>query len=87
MSFLPIGLLGLALLQTTSLNNQLEAYQRAQALLLLEDMANRIRVNSVAARDTDAPVSGRRSDPALPEEDCSTVSRMMQVNDGRAGFV
>ncbi len=28
---LAVGLLGLALLQTTSLNNQLEAYQRAQA--------------------------------------------------------
>ena len=47
---LAVGLLGLALLQTTSLSNQLEAYQRAQAMLLLEDMANRIRVNSAAAR-------------------------------------
>jgi type IV pilus assembly protein PilV len=47
---LAVGLLGLALLQSTSLNNQLEAYQRAQAMLLLEDMSNRIRVNSVAAR-------------------------------------
>lgn len=47
---LAVGLLGLALLQSTSLNSQLEAYQRAQAMLLLEDMANRIRVNSAAAR-------------------------------------
>ncbi len=47
---LAVGLLGLALLQTTSLSNQLEAYHRAQAMLLLEDMANRIRVNSVAAK-------------------------------------
>jgi len=47
---LAVGLLGLALLQMKSLNNQLEAYQRAQALLLLEDMSNRIRVNSAAAR-------------------------------------
>jgi type IV pilus assembly protein PilV len=44
-----IGLLGLASLQLASLNNQLEAYQRAQALLLIEDMANRMRVNPVAA--------------------------------------
>jgi len=47
---LAVGLLGLALLQSTSLANQLEAYQRAQALLLLEDMSNRIRVNSAAAK-------------------------------------
>jgi type IV pilus assembly protein PilV len=45
-----IGLLGLAGMQMTSLNNQLEAYQRAQALLLIEDMANRIRANATAAR-------------------------------------
>jgi type IV pilus assembly protein PilV len=47
---LAIGLLGLAGLQMTSLNNQLEANQRAQVLLLLEDMSNRIRVNSAWAR-------------------------------------
>jgi len=47
---LAVGLLGLAGLQVTSLNNQLESYQRAQALLLLEDMANRIRANADAAR-------------------------------------
>lgn len=46
---LAIGLLGLALLQTTSLNNQLESYHRAQALLMLEEMSNRIRVNTVGA--------------------------------------
>ena len=44
-----IGLLGLATLQVTSLNNQMEAYQRTQALMMLEDMANRIRSNSAAA--------------------------------------
>lgn len=48
---LAIGLLGLGLLQATSLNNQLEAYHRAQAMLLLEEMSNRIRVNSQAALD------------------------------------
>lgn len=47
---LAVGLLGLALLQSTSLSNQLESLQRAQAMLLLEDMANRIRVNNAAAR-------------------------------------
>jgi len=47
---LAIGLLGLAGLQITSLNNQLEAYQRAQALLLLNDMGGRIRGNATNAR-------------------------------------
>ncbi len=46
---LAIGLLGLGLLQVTSLNNQLEAYHRAQANMMLEEMSNRIRVNSNAA--------------------------------------
>ena len=46
-----IALLGLAGLQVTSLNNQLESYQRAQAMLLLEDMANRIRANNAEARN------------------------------------
>lgn len=45
-----IGLLGLASLQMTSLNNQHEANQRTQAVLLIEDMANRIRSNATAAR-------------------------------------
>jgi type IV pilus assembly protein PilV len=50
---LAVGLLGLALLQTNALNNQLEAYQRTQALLSLEDMSNRIRANAANARDGD----------------------------------
>ncbi len=45
-----IGLLGLAGLQMTSLQSQLEAYQRAQAVMLAEEMANRIRSNAPAAR-------------------------------------
>ena len=47
---LSVGLLGVAGLQLTSLQNQLEAYQRAQAILLVEDMASRIRANAPAAR-------------------------------------
>jgi type IV pilus assembly protein PilV len=72
-----IGLLGLARLQMTSLNNQLEAYQRAQALFLLDEMANRIRVNSVAARagayaDTTAGSEIGRADP--DDEDCTLLT-------------
>lgn len=47
---LAVGLLGLAGLQARTLNGQFEAYQRAQAMLLAEDMAARIRSNPSAAR-------------------------------------
>jgi len=69
---LAIGLLGLALLQTTSLNNQLESYQRAQALLLLEDMANRVRVNSLAARAGAYPDGDQYG--LLVEADCNLLT-------------
>jgi type IV pilus assembly protein PilV len=65
---LAVGLLGLALMQMTSLSNQLESYQRAQAMLSLEDMANRIRVNSVAARAGDYPDGDQYG--LLDEEAC-----------------
>lgn len=45
-----VGLLGLAGLQTRAQQAELEAYQRAQALVLLQDMAHRIRSNRQAAR-------------------------------------
>ena len=54
-----IGMLGLARLQMTTLNNQFEAYQRARALLLTEDLASRIRVNSTRARAGDYPAGTR----------------------------
>jgi type IV pilus assembly protein PilV len=66
---LAVGLLGLALMQMTSLSNQLESYQRAQAMLSLEDMANRLRVNSVAARAGDYPDGDQYG--LLDEEDCT----------------
>ena len=42
---LTTGLLGLAGLQLRLQRAEMEAYQRTQALMLLEDMANRIAVN------------------------------------------
>lgn len=42
---LSIGLLGMAGLQSRLQMSEMEAYQRAQALLLLNDMANRIATN------------------------------------------
>jgi type IV pilus assembly protein PilV len=67
---LAVGLLGLAGLQVTSLNNQMESYQRAQAMLMLEDMANRIRSNAAAAK---VGAYGEGNDYGLQgEDDCSS---------------
>ncbi|MCQ4347664.1 type IV pilus modification protein PilV [Pseudomonas stutzeri] len=49
---LAIGLLGLAGLQTRMLTTELESFQRSQALVLAQDMVNRINANRVAARSS-----------------------------------
>lgn len=46
---LSIGLLGLASLQAASLRNNYSSYMRTQALLLANDMADRIRANPTGA--------------------------------------
>lgn len=43
---LSVGLLGLAALQTRANQAEVESYQRAQAMLLANDIADRIRANS-----------------------------------------
>lgn len=57
---LAIGLLGLAGLQSRLQASEMEAYQRAQALILLEDMASRITTNRANAlnyvTDTASPL-------------------------------
>lgn len=46
---LMLGLLGLVGLMVTSQRSQLESYQRVQAMLILQDMVNRINTNRKAA--------------------------------------
>ncbi|MCO6413924.1 MAG: type IV pilus modification protein PilV [Thiogranum sp.] len=46
---LSIGLLGLASLQANGLKNNYGAYARSQAIILANDMADRIRANPTAA--------------------------------------
>ena len=46
---LAIGLLGLAGLQARLQSSEMEAYQRSQALILLNDMASRVTTNRVNA--------------------------------------
>ncbi|WP_292914734.1 type IV pilus modification protein PilV [Nitrosomonas sp.] len=49
MVILAVGLLGLAGLQIRLQSSELESYQRTQALILLEDMTNRISTNRANA--------------------------------------
>jgi len=49
MGIVAIGLLGLAALQTTAQQAELESYSRAQALALLQDMVERINANRYSA--------------------------------------
>ncbi len=44
-----VGLLGLAAMQSRAQQTELEAYQRAQAIALMQDMVNRIEANREAA--------------------------------------
>jgi type IV pilus assembly protein PilV len=52
MLILAIGLMGLAGLQARMVATELEAYQRAQALMIAHDMANRLRANPNGARQS-----------------------------------
>ncbi len=74
---LAIGLLGLAGLQIRLQLSEMEAYQRAQAMILLEDMANRVAVNRNFAADY---VTG--SDTPLGSAiDCPTAVATQQERD------
>ena len=48
-AILMIGLLGLAALQTNATIAEMEAYQRSQALVLVQDLADRIAANKTNA--------------------------------------
>lgn len=71
---LMVGLLGLAGLMVQSQRSEVESYQRVQALILLQDMANRINANRKAAScypftnnvATGAPYLGATSTLATP---------------------
>jgi type IV pilus assembly protein PilV len=83
-----VGLMGLAGLQMTSLNSQFESYQRAQALLLVEDMSNRLRANTVAARAGAYPEGAAYG--LGTDEDCTTLTvtaerDLCEWNDAVAG--
>jgi type IV pilus assembly protein PilV len=70
-----IGLLGVATLQTRTYAVESESYQRAQAAILLEDMANRIRANHVAAADYVAESLGEGE-----VEDCADLASIAETD-------
>ena len=72
---LSIGLLGLAALQANGLRSNFGAYARSQAVILANDMTDRIRANPTAAgaaglyNNINAPVA----DPGCLLADCTTA--------------
>jgi type IV pilus assembly protein PilV len=80
---LSIGLLGLAGLQMTGLQNNQSAYYRTIAMQQAYDMADRIRANPVAqeAGDYDS-ISGTPSDPGCISSGCTPTE--MQEYDAHA---
>ena len=82
MVIIAFGLLGMAGLQTRMQMSELESYQRSQALLLLNDMANRIAANRNNAASyviaATAPLGAGSSNAACtntPTSGSSTVHR------------
>lgn len=63
---LTIGLLGLTGLQSRLQVSELEAYQRAQALILLNDMASRVATNRSAAASYVTGRSVMRANGVMP---------------------
>lgn len=55
---LTVGLLGLAGLQARAMSSEIESYARGQAILLVDDMADRILSNPVAAKNGEFPGTG-----------------------------
>ena len=77
MVILAIGLLGLVGLQGRLHVTQVESYQRAQALILLQDMANRISLNRINAADyvTEDPIGAGMPAPGCPTATTTRVER------------
>jgi type IV pilus assembly protein PilV len=78
---LAIGLLGLAGLQARLQASEMEAYQRAQALILLNDMASRLAANR---NNGNAYVTGSGA-PVGVGMDCATIGNVtVQQQDATA---
>jgi len=74
MGIVAIGLLGLAALQTTAQQAELESYSRAQALALLEDMVEKINANRYSATCFAFTTDTTNGVPYLGETDSANPS-------------
>ena len=78
-AILSIGLLGLAGLQSRLQVSEMEAYQRAQALILLDDMVSRITLNR---KNAISYVTGVAT-PVGVGMNCPTVTGSIVNNDAK----
>lgn len=76
MVILAVGLLGLAGLQARALTAEVEAYSRAQALVLLQDMADRIAANRSNSKlgSTSAYATSTVFGTGNADTNCSTLA-------------
>jgi len=73
-AILMIGLLGLAALQTNATVAEMEAYQRSQALVLAQDLADRITANKGEAANY------VKDDVGLTAVDCSAKTARWDID-------
>lgn len=71
---LSIGVLGLAGLQARAMNAEFESYQRSQAIVLVNDMADRIRMNRVSM-GVFKNISGYLGTSASYTPNCASAAR------------
>ena len=81
-----IGLLGLAALQGKAQKAELESYQRSQALILLQDMASRLRANrgertNYVTSGCASPCSTVPTTPTAARDLCEWASALTGANE------
>ena len=85
MAVLMVGMLGICGLQAKTQTSHFEAYQRAQALLLLDDVVNRINANRTAADcyaytgATGTPYLGANGTDHRVDNSCAAVAGTIQT--------
>jgi type IV pilus assembly protein PilV len=91
---LTVGLLGLAGLQSQTQSSEIEAYQRAQAIVLLQDMVDRVNANrkNAASYVTASPLGTSAQDcstlTALADKDkCEWNNALLGSSETKAGGV
>src|SRR6185312_14583430 len=82
---LAIGLLGVVGLQARAEQAETDSYERTQALILLQDMADRISANRTVAFDTTASPLPYGVAPSAPlgtgsSKDCSSPSTTADID-------